>query len=252
MFRTRRLRTVTYNGHVGIAFRNGALPFLARHGRFDVAFLQECRNVADVKRDLPPSKWHYAPVEQPRKGTTYVVARKRRFDLLGVENLDVTFGEQHERRLVVATLRDKRTRRVVVATSLHVAPLGQGFEHAHPGARARHEKQVQAYADRMAEVPVGAVAVLGGDVNERLWQDAGLPRHLRERSVVGRMAEAGLLPTFKVAGQGAGLDEIFFRPDPYVRLVKRERVEVPVKGGDHPAVKATFRIRKAKRKRGRR
>lgn len=244
MTRDAEIRVLTYNGHVGIPIRNGALQWLLRETDPDVILLQESIDTAAMRRALPLRDWHYHVEEQPGRQGTYVVARKDRFDLVRSSNRNVTFGEKHNRRRAVAVLRDRRTGREVVASSIHVAPLGAGFVDANPAARKRHERQVQTWADYFAKVSPEAVAIVGGDVNENIGESRSFPEPLRSRSAVGRLGKVGLRPASYVTRQDARLDDVFVRQGEHVKVTERRTLRPPVEGGDHPAVVVTVEVAK--------
>lgn len=253
------LRVGTWNTHASIALRQGGLGWLLDEAPgVAVWCLQEVRDRHHLEdaliREDARRDWTICPVldEHGRAdglrydvdgGLPYVLARRRRFRFVEQQAANITFGSKHERRALQVRLEDRRTGRLVVVDDVHVDPLGNGFEAAHPTARRRHEKQVAVHVDQVDEAPVGAVTIAAGDFNESLGAD--IDGHLHDRTTVARMADVGARPAFQLtrAGdRGVHLDDVFVRHAPFVRVANRRVVTPPQPGNDHRAVIARLQI----------
>lgn len=234
------LRVVTWNTRLDHVVIDGDVPWLLAHARPDLILIQEGRDPERLRRELGPS-WNVSPASKSRAGT-YVAWRTDRFTLRRAEDPDVTFGEQYPRHRTLVVLHDRLTGHTLTAASVHVAPLGNGFAKANAAARTRHERQVQSYANRLAEVPVGRIVLAGGDWNERLSARSTYPAKLRARDAVARMASAGLTFTHRELDEHAGLDDLAFRADEALTLKSRDEFSTPSPRGDHPAVLVTFEL----------
>lgn len=239
------LRVLTFNTHVGLAVTAGALNWLLKQIAFPhLVFLQEVkpRAVKRLGRIYPTRNWGHV-----KRGTQYTVYKKSRFTLLWVDNEVITFGEKHRRDRLVLGLYDKRANRLVVACNAHTAPMGKGLVGANARQRRIHMEQTQAYADRMAQVPEGAVAIAGGDWNEDLdLEYTDLKWH--RRSALGRLGRAGMVPVYKLLNGWVRFDDIFLRPERYIRPKKRRVVHVPFKVVDHKAIFVAMKVRRLRKK----
>lgn len=246
--RRRPLRVLTWNTHLGRALRAGGLWWLVEKTRPHIVALQE---VVPGSGDLPKAlgpRYARFPKEQPhpRANGTYVAWRADRFEFLHGENDEISFGSRFERRRVIVVLRDRRTGRRVVVASVHPDPLGLGFVRANPRARAIHERQIAAIANRLARLAEpGDVVIAAGDVNEHLG--SAIPSALAPRTVRGRFSAVGLTAAVDVLGGPTYLDDVFARLGGGVRLTGRRVIPVPYGDSDHDAVLATLSVRRLKK-----
>lgn len=245
MTRDAALVVGTWNTHVGIALRNGGLRWLMKRAPQMVACsLQEVPGPVFLRRYLPDG-WGFAPA-----GTSgldgklsYVAFDRDRFEFKWSGGEDITHGEKYDRRRATVGLHDRITGRLVIQSSVHVAPLGKGFARAKVGYRKLHEGQVQEYADATAKRPLDAVVIDAGDWNERLAEH--LPDRLRNKSAIARMRRAGSFPAHQLAPNPAGpvkLDDLFIKTRPFIEVKRRKVLDPPVRGNDHHAVVTRLRI----------
>lgn len=251
MLFSRRLRVLVLNGHVGVPIKNGAVQWILARHRVDLILAQEIRNASVLKRALGP-EWDISPVEQPfeskdREAMTYVCFRTRRFELLHGWNLDITFGEVHPRRMTAARLLDRRTGQTILASSVHVAPLGKGLVRGNANVRNLQTRQLTAYAGFLSTRPGEEIRLAGGDFNQRLGEK--VPTILVKHSAHEIFGNVGLKASRRIRATGtAGLLDLFVPAnDKRVKVIARETFTIPIPGMDHEVVLVRLRIRRKRR-----
>jgi endonuclease/exonuclease/phosphatase (EEP) superfamily protein YafD len=234
---TRMLRAATFNLHAGRAVKG--VSWLIGEEDPDLIFAQEVRSIG--KLCLAAPGWHVLPDQGAGAAVhSAVLADKRRFDLIDYRNPLICpgpdSGMRPARHLPQVRLLDKRTGRIVVAMSVHT----------HVGRYTRsHQRLLHAVAAAVERRAADRLVLAGGDWNEHLGAAKG-PRSAR--GVLGKagMVEAavalGRRPVATAVGGVMPLDGIFHRDDPHVKVVSRRTVRVPVRGADHKAVVATYRL----------
>jgi len=225
------LRIINFNVHVNLAIAGGGTTWLVQHYHPDIITLQEVMKAKPLRAKHP----HYFCVPGNSDNGTYILAKKDRFEVLRVENPDVTYGGKFERRRTLVLLRDKVTRRVLVVADIHAQPDGKRFRPSRRTARAVRQAQFHSYSTRMKAVPKNRAAFCAGDFNT--WLKS------RRSPAVKEMAQAGLVPTYKVKGGRVKIDEIFFRPSTFLKLTRRMLLKVPTSGDDHDAILADFALK---------
>lgn len=246
-----RLNVIVWNTHVGAAVANGGLEWLLHHirRRVHLILVQEVRHAVMLRRHLGDDWLILGGPDPGRDALPYVVARRSRFEVVDVEVDDITFGSRWARRTVVAALRDKRTRRLVFAQSVHVDPLGRGLPRANRRALDRQRRQLAACVDALEPAARNAEAVLlaGGDFNQDL--DARLSDRYDRYSAPVMFSDLGMLPAHTLAGdpRDVRLDDLFARVTDDVRVDERRRLDPPVRGNDHSAVFVSLLVRRLRR-----
>lgn len=257
---TVRLAVGTYNTRLGWALEDGALTWLMiRCPRVSIWVLSEVPSIDALRRALRRTgqarRWRIVPAFGGRRGLTYVLVRRRRYDVVKVKARRTSFGSRHNRRALTVTLDDRRSGRHVIVGAFHPDPLGLGFEGASRGARNLHVAQVQASVDDLADAAADVIArgdtepvlIAAGDFNERLGEP------VQQRTAAGRLADKtasaqlrriGLDPSYATTPRGdrhVHLDDVFTkRVD-----VRRRRVLTPPGRGDHPAVVTSGHVQAA-------
>lgn len=241
----------TFNTHLGAGLHNGGLGWLLeQHPRLALLALQEVPQRRDIVEALEAAgarrRWAILGPDDDRRGLPFLLVRRDRFRFLGPAHSRRLEPARMARNLTEVGLLDKLTGRAVYASSVHVDPLGAGFEDANPTARLMHERQVQAYADRAGSHGPDDVVIYAGDLNERLDELRLLPAELRERHALARFRGAGVRPAFQLTRLGSRevtLDDVLVRPRPFVHVRRRRVVEVPRPNLDHRAVIAVLYVK---------
>lgn len=243
----RWLRFAAINTHSGIGIRNGIIQWVRkRHPGVKILFLSEVRNGGELRRNLP-RRWATHPYEQPgegvgKEGTTYLAYDTKRFTYLQGANFNITFGGKHVRRMVGAILFDCKLRRVVVVTSIHVAPLGRGLYNGSAGAVRQHVRQVGEHVAFHNEhwKPANSIHICGGDINELPDRDASHPG-----SAESQFREIGMKPTFRTASNRQGPNRMMVLFTDSRNSVRWHRsYDTGVKGMNHEVVVAGMKIRR--------
>ena len=231
---------LTINGHVGVPFRNGAMEWwLRRHPFTNLVLAQEVRDSDRFGLGLG-NGWDWHPADQPGESReveamTYVAWRTKAFEFKNGWNRDITFGENHPRRMTAARLEHLDSGQHITAASVHCQPLGDGLVHANRGARDRQTKQLTEYANFLGGRPLEDTLLAGGDFNQQV--DAIVPPNVRKHTAQDIFRRAGMRPAYtQVAKPGhVGLIELFVEPAA-VEVVWRRTYEIPVAGMDHEVV----------------
>lgn len=254
--KTSPLGILTFNCHMGYTLDVGAIPWLLKDIKPRVHFLllQEVPDLASVKRMIKmyDLDFEIAPERGfPRRGLPYILYRPKRFTLKNFDAPNISFGSKHARNRTMGLFEDSRTGRDISLSNIHVDPLGKGFNNAVQGHKRPilHELQTQAYAKFLARPHEGRVLIAAGDCNEGLDEpDQRGEGAYGHRTITQRFAKAGLEPSRELlprrsrGNRTAHLDEVFLRPDDYVKVAGRRRIEVPFKESDHDAVFANLRV----------
>lgn len=243
------------NTHMDQGLRNGIIQWCRKHvmRRVNVIFFSEVSNVP-LLRDMLGPDWWIVSADSETSGTNYVALKdKSRWERPEVWDKEARHGSRHGRSTRGIRAWDRKARRHVVFSSLHPDPLGLGFRHADPGARAVHIRQVEDTVDfHKDQGTVGAVDISAGDANESLDLKAVLtyPKALKVKSAVAQFATAGMYPSHRTADNVDGqlrLMEAFIGKEPYVEVTRSEAVDPTVKGMDHEVRAVWIKVRKGAR-----
>jgi hypothetical protein len=240
------LNYLTWNTHVSLTVTNEVWLWIRRtFPRIHVIFLQEVRDVAELRRVLG-KEW-----EVRGTSSTFIAFRTDRFEDVDMSVIDITYGSKWKRARVTITAYDNRSRRRVHLGSIHTDPLGLGFVKAKFSSRRRHIRQTKAWAE-WAKGKVRkndqSVITIGGDVNERM--DSRITGRLAPKTALAQFRRAGLTAAHVVTSQKnrVRLDDVFFHPTKYIQVTQRRQDRPPVsvdRGFDHDMVWLGTRVRRA-------
>ncbi len=245
------LGILTWNTRIGLGFTADTWEWVRKNiPVLHVILLQEIRDVYEVANVLGPD-WFVWPQRNPgRKATTMVAIRRRRFKLLDSHNWPLHIGK-HDREITTVLVDDKRSNRHMLFGSLHVDPLGKGFLGANVMARARHIKQVRAWAKYILgyrSQKDGRLPFVGGDFNEQMDGEdrvAKVEPKMASETAIAQFRSVGMVAAHRISGQTADFDDVFGLNS--VPVVRRRTVEIPrhVDGAehlDHPLVYVCYRV----------
>lgn len=249
------LGVLTWNTHMGAAVSREMWVWVVKFlPPLHLVMFQEVDDLQQLRKILG-NQWIVVPwarVDDGR-GTTYVAAKKRRFEAMSQLVKNIRFRSKHSRQVVALDLMDKQTNRAVLAGSLHLDPLGLGFTYANRKARRRHERQAERWADvvrdwRESSRHLEPVVIVAGDGNENLQEN--VPDRLKGRQLLARFHRAGLKPVHKSlpgSSNRVRLDEVWFSGDdvkPVRRIQFRPPTSVPrSKYLDHDLVYALLQVK---------
>jgi hypothetical protein len=248
------LGLLTWNTRIGLGFTDDTWEWVLENiAPVHVVFLQEVRDVRQVQR-IVGDRWYVWP-RTWRHGTAteVVLIRKKRFRIEALVRKPI-FSTKHERHITGIDVTDKRSERPMFLGSLHVDPLGAGFVAANPIARARHVRQVAAWAQwlqRWQAITLNGRAFVGGDFNERMHDEPDVARRkprLAKKTAMALFRKVHMRPAHQVRKQHAKFDDVF-AGGKGLRLRLRRTIDVPddVQGAkhlDHELVYVLYAVRK--------
>lgn len=254
MARANRLGVLTWNTHMGRALTHDMWEWLVQTlPPIHVLFLQEVASYPKLRAILGP-RWIVLPWWKVDGCTTAIAVKRKRFKVEQRLVRKIRFGSKHARHLVVMTVEDLRSRRLLLLGCLHPDPLGKGFVNANRLARWRHVMQVRAYVAYVRawrRRHLGGQVILGGDVNEKIGDDRHLAVHqpdLHKVTAMHLFREVGLTAAHAQTRSGPPphLDDVWTTKG--LELLQRQQFIPPadVEGRehlDHDLVYAQYKVK---------